>query len=128
MNILTPFEDGALAKDGNGPYPPETLLSEAYSRRFVGTPRDASIAPYLVITDYYAVVNTGTEEEPYITLQNITETAYCTDWQDVGGTEVDRDYTYDDEFERYSTVEHAEREAIRHLEGWDLSFWRENFR
>ena len=126
---ITPYEheDGILA-EGQGPYAPETLLSEAYSRRFVGTPLDDSIAPYLVITDYYAAVNVGTDEEPVASILNITEMMYCTDPDEPGGTEVNSEITYDDGFETYETVEHAAREARRHLEGWGLDFWSNNFK
>lgn len=125
---ITPFEQGTVAREGQGPYAPETLLSDAYSRRFVGTPLDESIAPFLAITDYYAVVNAGTEEEPVITIQNCTEQVWCTDFEDVGGTEVISEYTFEDGSLIYTSVEAALRDAIQQLEGWDLDFWSGNFR
>lgn len=126
---ITPYEheDGILT-EGQGPYAPETLLSEVYSRRFVGTPLDESIAPYLVITDYYAAVNVGTDEEPVASILNMTEMMYCTDPDDPGGTEVTSDYYYDSEHEDYVDAEHAARDARRHLEGWGLDFWSDNFK
>lgn len=121
--MIAPYEDGTLLSEGQGPFAPEQLLSDAYSRRFVGTPGDGK-SKYLIVTDYYAVVSIGEWDEggdmPQVL--NCTEFLWTNSLDEPGSFEVDSEYTYEDG-DVYDTLIEAEAAARDDLERYGLDTW-----
>lgn len=121
---LTPYESGTILAEGQGPYAPEILVSPAYSRRFIGTPKDGR-SEYLIVTDYYAVVSQDQYDEgdPRMEVLNGTEMLWTNSLDEPGQYEVDSEYDWNEGAMYYASAGDAERDAINELKQWGLDTW-----
>jgi hypothetical protein len=98
----------------------DVQVGPAYSRRFTFGPVDGS---YAAVTAYL-YVEAGNDNRFSATTQ--TEFVLCTDLEDVGGSEIARDYTYEVGHLTYDTAAEADvdaRAAMLRQGLWTVSDW-----
>lgn len=93
---------------------PEYYAGGEWSMRHIFEHDDGT---YTVVTEYAAVIdgadlhNRDDRDRPY-TVEESTEFVHCTDWDDVGGTEIDSDTQHGEgSMFAYATTAEAEDEA-----------------
>lgn len=107
---------GPVIAESQGPFSPDELVGDAYSRRFTGRFTDGR---YLFITDYYAAYDiratfhrddSDTDGRPY-DVENVTEFRITSDPD--GDNELFSDYTSYDypNYQSFATVEEADKSA-----------------
>lgn len=116
-----PFERDRYRAD-SGDIGGDNSVGVSPSRSFAQQRDDGT---YTVITEYASAYLADAEKRPRVyDVQNVTEVMHCRDLEDIGGTEIDCDYTY--EFVNViglRTIRKAESHARKFIRSLDINHY-----